>query len=147
MFSLLKTAFVLSFNFVVFQSSGSSADVTVFLGGITKAPEDSTNQYQSCCRDRGVDEECWYLCADNHQISKKPAPSNCEKWKETIIECVYCTFIDDGSNGHLKRRKRSVTSKEHKIILSTFNHGSLGSPKQIKQNQMIWSKTNPKLNL
>ena len=48
----------------------------------------------------------------------------------------------DGSNGHLKRRKRSVTSKEHKIILSTFNHGSLGlsQANQTKSNHLVKNK-------
>ena len=48
----------------------------------------------------------------------------------------------DGSNRLLKRPKRSVTSKEHKITASTFNHGSLGFSQsyQTKSNDLVTNK-------
>ena len=48
----------------------------------------------------------------------------------------------DGSNRLLKRPKRSVTSKEHEIAASTFNHGSLGFSQtyQTKSNDLVTKK-------
>ena len=48
----------------------------------------------------------------------------------------------DGSNGLLKRPKRSVTSKEHEITASTFNHGSLGFSQtyQTSSNYLVTNK-------
>ena len=71
------------------EENGVTQTVGVFRKSGCKTP------YQCCCKDKGVADDCWYLCTDGSRHMK--ASSHCDKWMKLISECIYCTSITEGS--------------------------------------------------